>query len=188
MRTVTIAGVGLLALALVGAAAVGAVVGVPALTDSGYDETTLHTFETTGPACPADDPEERPKSGVYSRETPDGRQLSVVDNVTARGAASLDADVSEIGPGRYQLSLSRVGNAESSACEPELRYNATMNVSQPSDYTLVVTLDGELREVLWAESGTTSGSAGASSSVSGGGAEAGDASESAGNESTTSDA
>ncbi len=171
MRTLTVAALGVAALLLVGTAVVGAVL-LPDLAGTGYDETTLHTFETTGPACPAEEPGERPKSGSYARSGGDGQRLSVVDNVTARGASGLDADVSEIGPGRYHLSLSRTGSAESAACTSELRYNATLNVSQPDDYTLVVTLDGELQEVRWAESSAMGGAAGASSSVSAGGADA----------------
>jgi hypothetical protein len=142
---------------------------VPEFSDGGYDETTLHSLETTGPACPA----ERPApDGVHSRPSEDGRRVSVVGNVSVEGERTgVDASLSEVGPGRYHLSLSRTAGAPAPDCPAETRYNATMNVSRPDDYTVIVTLDGEYRRTLWSESNAVSGSAGASRSASAGGSE-----------------
>lgn len=44
-------------------------------------------------------------------------------------------------------------NDEDSVCHPEVRYNATINIDQPGEYTVLVTYDDELVNVHWRDDG-----------------------------------
>lgn len=110
-------------------------------------ETELHDFTATEPTC------SNPHTGnesVVSHALPGGRRLSFQDNVTvAKRGTNLTARFEKIAPRRYHLALERRPAGESTDCNLELRYNATMNVSTPDSYTIVVTVDGKLETVLW---------------------------------------
>lgn len=155
MRTPTL--LALLGVVAVASIAIGAVVGgIPGTSppwetttteDPRITETGLHDFTATEPAC------SNPLTGnksVSTRSVPGGRRLSLEDNVTvAKRGTNLTAHVEKIGPRRYHLALKRRPAGESADCTLQVRYNATMNVSTPDSYTIVVTVDGELQTVLW---------------------------------------
>lgn len=164
MRTATLLAF-LGAVVLVGAGVGVAVGGVPAVSslwaspqDQGprIEETGLHGFETAGPTCA--DPRSDNES-VLSLPVPGGRRLSYANNVSVeRRKSDLGASLEKIGPRRYQLALSRQPKGDSADCHLEVRYNATLNVSTPDSYTIVVTVDGELQTVLWSTPQASGGS------------------------------
>jgi len=139
---------------LIGAATVLAVVAVasvlvagfavdtPLQNDDGFDETTLHSFETTDARCT--DPNVH-NSSSRSRPVPGGRLLSINDSIAVDGRdTTVSAEVYEFGPGRYVLAVSRDPGTESAGCHLDIRYNATLNLTRPKDYTLVITHDDRL--------------------------------------------
>jgi hypothetical protein len=120
------------------------------------NQTELRGFETTGPTC--SDPLTGNES-VLARPLGDGQRLSLEDNVTvSERGTELTAHFEKIGPRRYQVALKRHPGGESADCHLEIRYNATMNVSTPDSYTIVVTVDGELETVLWSTPRASGGS------------------------------
>lgn len=163
MQTKTIAAVTATALALVvgalagsvllGGSGVGAVPG--AQSGTAIDQTELASFETTAPACGA------PRSSNAtsgSRPVGGGTQLTLNRSIPVPSRdAELEASLAEVGPGRYVLDIDRRPDRAEAApdCHLEVRYVATLNLTESTRYTVLVTYDDELKQVYWSEPGSS---------------------------------
>lgn len=137
------------ALAVASVFVAGFAVETPLQSDDGFDETALRSFETTDARCA--DPNVH-NSSSRSRPAPGGRLLSVTDSIAVESRdATVSARLDEFGPGRHVLEVSRDPGTGSADCHLEIRYNATLNLTRPNDYTLVVTHDDRLVGGHWGE-------------------------------------
>lgn len=149
MNTTRYLGVTLGALVLLGVVLVtagGATTG-PLLGDrAGLEETAIHDLDTEPAEC--DDPT-RHNASTTSVPYLGDRQLSVNNTVPVNHLdTTLAADLQEVGPHRYLLNVERVPGSERADCYAEARFNATLNISHPERYTLLVAYDGRVRHVV----------------------------------------
>lgn len=135
---------------LVGVVALGAV-GFASFSEGDPDDAAaeLTDFETTDPHCG-----DRWNSSGSSATTPragPGETLVVNSTIPVAGPeSSVDAGVSDWGPERYELELTRDPGAVAGDCDYEVRFLAT--VSFPvDDWTLLVTYDDVLVAGHWRE-------------------------------------
>lgn len=126
-----------------------------------FQESHLDSFETTGPVCA--DPRVH-NSSTYSRPARGGTRLSLNETIpVATRNATLDSSFDEVGPRRYHLDVERIEGGGTADCALRMRFNATLNLTEANGYTLILTYDGQLKEIQWSEPNA----AGASSSVEG---------------------
>ncbi|WP_435123740.1 hypothetical protein [Halobaculum sp. D14] len=156
----------------VGVAAGGAATAVAVSTDSPFasqPDAALQEFDTVSVGC-VDPAAEGAVDRTVSAPNGSGADLTLRENVTVDDPnVALDARFDRIAPGTYRLAVRTEQPANRTACDagrPEARFAA--NLTLPSDYTLLLTVDGEYVGVNYASAGATSGSAGAGRSVSGG--------------------
>lgn len=116
------------------------------------EPATLAEFETANATCET----HRHQNGTYTRRVEDGILYLSIDGeipVAARDS-TVTARVDTIGgndSGRHMLQLRRESGNRSADCYLETRYNATVAIPEPRDYTLLVTHDGHLREIHYIE-------------------------------------
>ena len=147
--------------ALVGASAV--VLGldpggaVAALADFGADggptieESALASFETSAPRC---SDARSDNSSTTSRPFGDGRRLVINDTIAVPGRdTAVEADFEQIGPHRYWLDVQRAPGDGAADCHLEVRYNATLNLTESARYTVVLTYDGNVEGGYWSDPG-----------------------------------
>lgn len=127
-----------------------------------FEESGLASFVATDPTC-ADALSDN--SSTVARPADGGTRVSINDTVAVETRDSrVDADFREVGPGRYVLDVARRPGDEPADCRLEVRYDATLNLTESTGYTVVLTYDDELKGVQWSDPGA----AGASRSVSDG--------------------
>ncbi|MFB6171182.1 MAG: hypothetical protein ABEJ23_01520 [Haloarculaceae archaeon] len=114
----------------------------------GFEESGLARFQTLDPICA----DQTYNASTGSRPVPGGRRISINDTVpVAHRNATLDASFDQVGPHRYHLDVRRVSRGPAAGCDREVPFNATLNVTHPSEYTIILTYDGHLAEVQWSE-------------------------------------
>ena len=116
-----------------------------------FETTELDTLRTFEPTC--GDVRSSNTSG-HSRPVPGGRKLSLNATVPIRSPATeLAADFEELGEHRYRLGIQREGGTGVPDCYLEVRYNATVNLTDAvtDRYTLLVTYDDVLVGVYYAD-------------------------------------
>ncbi|MFC7027318.1 hypothetical protein ACFQJ5_06445 [Halomicroarcula sp. GCM10025324] len=162
---------GVVALLLLGGLATAAV-GAVMLTDFGQDpafeETSIRSVETTDPYC--SDPRTS-NSSTRSHPVPGGRVMSINDTIAVDARdSSVSVRLHEFGPGRYVLAVDREPGVETADCHLEVRYNVSLNLSQPQDYTLVITHDDRLVGGYFGDENSGGGFGVSSASAAGGSA------------------
>lgn len=172
---------GVVALLLLGGLATAAV-GATVLTDFGQDpafeETSIRSVETTDPYC--SDPRTS-NSSSRSRPVPGGRVLTINDTIAVDARdTTVSVRLDEFGPGRYVLAVDREPGTETADCHLEVRYNVSLNLTQPRDYTLVVTHDDRLVGGYFGDENSGGGFGVSGASAAGGSASGGASSSSAG--------
>lgn len=121
----------------------------PFASGDNFERPELASFETIGPACvgPWAD-----NSSTVSQSAGGGTQLSINETIpVASRNATLDPSFNDLGPGRYHLDVERRDGGGSADCRLAMRYNATLNLTESNGYTVVVTYDGQLKQVQWSE-------------------------------------
>lgn len=121
----------------------------PFASDNGFERPELASFETTGPACvgPWAD-----NSSTVSQPAEGGTRLIINETIpVASRNTTLDPSFDDLGPGRYHLDVERRHSAGSADCRLAMRYNATLNLTESNGYTVVITYDGQLKQVQWSE-------------------------------------
>lgn len=179
---------GVVALLLLGGLATAAV-GATVLTDFGQDpafeETSIRSVDTTDPHC--SDPRTS-NSSSRSRPVPGGRVLTINDTIDVAAAdSSVSVRLDEFGPGRYVLAFDREPGDEAADCHLEVRYNVSLNLSQPRDYTLLVTHDDRLVGGYFGDENSGGGFGVSGASAAGGSASGGASSGAAGGSDSASD-
>lgn len=175
-----VAAVVALAGVLVAGAVATFVVGVPVLdgfgADPAFEETSIRSVETTDPYC--SDPRTS-NSSTRSHPVPGGRVLTLNDTIAVDARDStVSVRLDEFGPGRYVLAFDREPGVETADCHLEVRYNVSLNLSQPRDYTLLITHDDRLVGAHFGDENSgggfgVSGASAARGSASGGASSAG---------------
>lgn len=165
---------GLLTLVAVSGAATVAVGTTPPLQfgdeDPAFEETSLHTFEPIDTRCAAERTE---PDATVSRPVPGGRRVHINQTIDVDAHdTTLSASLDRFGPGRYVLDVARDPGAADANCDLSVRYNATLNVSTPDDFTLVVTHDDRLVGTYFSDADASGGSGSASAGGSAGGSSA----------------
>jgi hypothetical protein len=130
--------------------------GCSAVTDVGgppdaFETTGLDSFQTYEPTC---GDARSSNASAYSRPAPGGRKLSLNTTVPVRSPATeLTADFETLGEHRYRLAIQREGGIGVPDCYLEVRYNATMNLTDAvaDRYTILVTYDDVLVGVHYAD-------------------------------------
>jgi hypothetical protein len=142
-----------LAVLVVGGLALGAVAVVGLGADGAIEETAVANFTVTTPEC--DDPR---RHNVSTRSVPyEGDRRLVINNTVPVNHldTTLEADLRTVGPERYLLNVQRVAGDDPADCYAEARYNATLNVSDPERYTVVIAYDGRVRHVTSSDPGSS---------------------------------
>jgi hypothetical protein len=117
----------------------------------GINETELASLQTQEPRCGT---HRSSNSSTYIRPADGGVKLSTNTTIpVAARDSELDATLDELGPHRYQLDLERTPGNRSTDCYLELRYNATINLTQRERYTIVVTHDDQFQALFYADPG-----------------------------------
>ncbi|MFC6861915.1 hypothetical protein ACFQGE_00405 [Halomicroarcula sp. GCM10025817] len=180
---------GVVALLLLGGLATAAV-GAAVLTDFGqeaaFEETSIRSVDMTDPYC--SDPRTS-NSSSRSRPVPGGRVLTINDTIAVDAPDStVSVHLDGFGPGRYVLAFDREPGEETADCHLEVRYNVSLNLSQPQDYTLLVTHDDRLVGGYYGDENSGGGFGVSSASAAGGSASGGASSGSAGGSDSAGDA
>ncbi|WP_276270674.1 hypothetical protein [Haloarcula litorea] len=163
-------GLGLLVVLGGTATAVGATTELPFATEEpAFEQTSLRSVETFGPRCA-----NRSEIGqsTVSRPVDGGRLLSWNDTIAVDSHdTTVAVSLRQFGPARFVLDVDRDPGVADVDCDARLRYNATLNVSTPEDFTLVVTHDDRLVGSYYSDESGSGGaaSAGASGARPGGG-------------------
>lgn len=114
-------------------------------------EPELAGLQTQDPRCGT---HRSDNSSTYSRPVDGGYQIGINETLpVAARDSTLDADLREVGPNRYRLDLRRVAGERRTDCFLEMRFDATVNLTQGDDYTLVVTVDRTYHSMLYADPG-----------------------------------
>lgn len=133
------------------AVATGTVPGLDNGGDGAIEKTELATLQTQEPRCGT---HRSSNSSTYSRPADGGVRLSINETVPVAARDSrLEADFREVGENRYLLDLQRTAGNRSTDCYLEMRFNATINMTQRDDYTLIVTVDRTYHELFYADPG-----------------------------------
>jgi hypothetical protein len=181
--------------AVIAALLVGLILGVVATVSAGpiteavapdrpsFETTDIRSSQTFDPVC---DPPSEDSTGpdpvgthIASHPVDRGRLLSINTTITVdHPDTTLSTRVSEIGPHRYRLDVTRSPGTATADCDLVGRYNVTLNVTHEdvNSYTIIVTHDNEVESVLWAaqqSSGASARSEAGGSSEAGAGASAG---------------
>lgn len=163
---VAVASLGLLAVAVLLVLAGPTILGDET---GGINEARLADFETVETYCGAPN---ATGGGTLSKDVPGGQRLFVNETISVPGPdAQIDARLDSWGPGRHTLALTRVpGNASGERatdrnatetnetatpaaedCDYVRQYNATVEFARDTDWTLLITYDGELVGAHWHE-------------------------------------
>ncbi|MFC7019769.1 MULTISPECIES: hypothetical protein [Haloarcula] len=179
---------GVVALLLLGGLATAAV-GAAVLTDFGQDpafeETSIRSVDMTDPHC--SDPRTS-NSSTRSHPVPGGRVMTINDTIAVDARdSSVSVRLDEFGPGRYVLAFDREPGTETADCHLEVRYNVSLNLSQPQDYTLLITHDDRLVGAYFGDENSGGGFSTSGVSAAGGSASGGSSSSAAGGSDSASD-
>lgn len=121
------------------AVATGTVPGFDSGGDGAIEKTELHSLQTQEPRCGS---HRSSNSSTFSRPVDGGYRLSINETIpVAARDSELEADFDEVGDNRYLFDLQRTPGNRSTDCYLEMRFNATFNMTQRDDYTLIVTVD-----------------------------------------------
>lgn len=125
--------------------------------DSTIQETELAGLQTQDPRCGTHRSSNR---STASHPADGGYRLSINQTVpVAARDSELTADFRKVGEKRYLLDVQRTAGNRSTDCYLEMRFEATINMTQRDDYTLIVTVDRQYHELLYADPGSSGASA-----------------------------
>jgi hypothetical protein len=116
---------------------------------------TRETPERTPTETPTPEPDTATPTAGNESQTTEANATRA--NETATDAANETADANETATETPTPTPSPTPTETVEPCHPEVRYNATIEVSHPEDYTVIVTYDGEFVTAYWGE-GDDSGS------------------------------
>lgn len=111
------------------------------------DGTSLKDFETSLPDCRDTLPE---KDHASSMPYKGGTRLKIAATVPVGARdAIIDASFDRLGPKRYWLNIDRSTRRTSNSCQLAVRVNATILLAESSQYTVLLTLDGDFIGTYW---------------------------------------